>query len=155
MRFKTAVILLGATLLAVSTLPPIRQSRAAPAPGGFRAVSPHIFIPTLYPRGARLFWVTGDFQLTTDRHVPFDATGPGARLYFSWDVGKVPNATGALWQVSRIDFRRSRVGDSRIWIPMGSCSLAERRGLTVPSPWIRREFTTPGRIWNKDHVMTL
>ncbi|HET8678731.1 MAG TPA: hypothetical protein VFM39_01325 [bacterium] len=63
-----------------------------------------MFIPTLYPRGALLFWVSGDLQLTTDRHVPFDATGPGARLYFSWDIDKVPNATGVLWQVSRIDF---------------------------------------------------
>ncbi|MGH2406043.1 MAG: hypothetical protein ACRDGN_16525, partial [bacterium] len=80
----------------MSASPPTTSARAATAPGGVRLVRPQTFIPLLYPRGANLFWVSGDSQLTTDRYVPFGTTGPGARVYFSWDVAKVANAAGVL-----------------------------------------------------------
>lgn len=159
MRFKMAVILLSAMLLAVSSRPPTRPARAAVAPGGSRAVSPQMFIPALYPRGALLFWMSGDFRLTTDRHVPFDATGPGARLYFWWDIDKVPNATGVLWQVSRIDFPPFAGGGHQDLNPHGLvlsgtgagrygtfavdiAALARQRGFTsAPRTFTRRSQT--------------
>lgn len=81
--------------------PPVTH---AAAPGNVQIAPRQMYIPALYPRGARLFWVSGDFQLVTDRYVPFGTSGRGGRVSFWWDVAQVPGAAGVLWQVGRAGF---------------------------------------------------
>jgi hypothetical protein len=59
----------------------------------------------LLPPGATLFYMDGDIAMSAD----FPASGKTVR--FQWNVTKVPNAQGALWQVNQAPFGPFRLGE--------------------------------------------
>jgi len=59
----------------------------------------------LLPPGAALFYMDGDIAMSAD----FPASGK--TIGFHWNVTKVPNAQGALWQVNQAPFGLFRLGE--------------------------------------------
>jgi len=64
------------TVLAMTAAAGMPTSSAVGAPGSAQLAPRVTYVPALYPDGARLFWVTGDFELVTDRHVPLGPPVP-------------------------------------------------------------------------------
>jgi hypothetical protein len=58
-------------------------------------------LPNLLPSGANIWYMKGDIPMSAD----FAAKGQSTRFY--WNVEKVPNAQGVLWQVNQAPFEAS------------------------------------------------
>jgi hypothetical protein len=79
----------------VKTAAPVNQFRLLPA----KTVHPMMVLPA----GASLYWESGEFRLFTDREV--DPQAKDQRLWFNYDVSKVPRAGAVIWQISRVLYR--------------------------------------------------
>lgn len=90
----------------VRVVPPNRRI-APPAPPAGPSADASAFTVSLLPGrllppGASLFRTSGDFALTTVQVV--DPKAKDKTIRFSWDVTKVPETGGVIWQVSRLSY---------------------------------------------------
>src|SRR5262245_61155348 len=96
----------GAYTLASAQQTPKPSTTKTTVPGtGTKKSGPPIPRLIELPSGASLYYLKGDWPMTTD----FPAKDSTVRFY--WDVSQVPNAQGAQWQVAQVPFGPFRLGE--------------------------------------------
>ena len=82
-----------------------------------------------YLGGASLFILTnGDFQIITSQEI--DPHASNQALTFSWDVSKLENAKGVIWQVSRVPYLEFMGGNTSDLNPQGLAAFQIASGQT-------------------------